>query len=69
MEITQEPGETKIAELDDSFFGQQNILRLDVAMDAVVCMTVPNSLQGLPYDPLCQNFRHSANRLQLQLNG
>lgn len=48
--LTEHPGKAKVAELDHAILGQQDVLRLDVAVDAVVLVTVVDGLQSLPND-------------------
>ena len=57
---TQETSEAEIAELDDAIFGEEDVFRFDVAMDAVVRVTVAHCLYQLPRDPFRQYLRHSA---------
>jgi len=57
---TQETSEAEIAELDDAIFGEEDVFRFDVAMDAVVRVTVAHCLYQLPRYSFRQYLRHSA---------
>lgn len=65
--FTEESGETEIAKLDDAFFGEKDVLRLDVAVDAIVGVAIADGLQSLPDDPFRQHFRHSVQSKWIML--
>lgn len=65
--FTEESGETEIAKLDDAFFGKKDVLRFDIAVDAIVGVAIADGLQSLPDDPLRQHFRHSVQSKWIML--
>ena len=56
---THIPGEAEVAELEDLVLGEQQVLRLDIPVDAVVGVAVADGLQHLPRDPLRQLLRNA----------
>lgn len=63
---THEPGKAEVAEFDNALRRQQDVLWLDVAVDAVVLVAVGDALQGLPGDATDHSLR-TAMRVSLQL--
>ena len=55
------PGEAEITHFDDAILGEEDVLRLDVAVDAVVDVAVVDRLQNLPYDAHGQRKGDAAN--------
>lgn len=39
LKLTQDPGEAKVTQLDDLVFGDEDVLRLDVSVDALHART------------------------------
>ena len=56
---TEESSKSEITKFDHAFFGEEDIFRLDVSMNAIVGVAISDGLQCLPDDPLRQHFRHS----------
>ena len=55
------PGKAEITHFDDAVLGEEDVLRLDVAVDAVVDVAVVDRLQNLPYDAHRQRKGHAGN--------
>ena len=61
------PGEAEITHFDDAVLGEEDVLRLDVAVDAVVDVAVVDRLQYLPYDAHRQRKGHAGNASKIVL--
>ena len=59
------PGEAEITHFYDTLFRQENILRFDVSVNAVVYVAIIDCLQNLPNDAERCRQRHSKHQRRL----
>lgn len=63
--LTDDPGESKIAQLDHIMLGEEDVLRLDVSVDTAVGVAKSDALQELPNDLLGQFFRNAITKKEV----